>query len=257
MPRLARRSCLLFALVALAGCAARPAAQPAEPAPLRGRLVEGDRSPLLETSVPPFTAVDAPLAQVLDDLASKTGVMIVANYPAMEVAGVDRQTPVRLSAPRPLPLGQVLDLVLGQAGGGFVTLVAQERDGVVTVSTRDAGLAQDRRVGLYPVTALLADMRRAAAAFPDARASTRPASDAIVPGAAADLAADSAEARLLSLLSDLFADPETKGPPRMTARLETGVLIVEATPADHARVGQFLTLLRDTLRGQLQSAGKS
>ena len=164
-----------------------------------------------------------------------------------------RDTAVRLNAPVALPLGQVLDLVLGQAGGGFVRLVAEERDGVVRVTTRDAAVAEDRRIGVYPVTALLADMRRAAEAFPDAAAagSTRPSGESF--GAPVAEPA-SAETRLLALLSDLFADDVPEGPPRVDARLETGVLIVTATTADHARVGQFLTLLRDTLRDQLAAA---
>ena len=182
MKCLVRPSCLAATLLALAGCASEPAAapKPPPPAPLEAKLVQGKSSPLLDTVVPAFAANDAPLAQVIDDLSRQTGVILVANYPAMELAGVDRNTQVRLSAPRALPLGQVLDLLLGQAGGGFVELVKQERDGVVTITTRQASTTADRQVGVYPVTALLADMRKAAEVFPDApgNAATRPNFDA-------------------------------------------------------------------------------
>ena len=241
--------CVLVPLAVLAGgCLSGPA-----PRPVEARLVEADDTPLLGKVVPAVRADGVPLERVLSDLSTQAGVAIVPNFQALELEGIDRNTPISIDAGLAMPLGRALDLVLSQAGGGFADLVARERGNVVVVTTREADRTE-RTPGLYPVADLLSDMRRAAEAFPDSAGGV----GADVPaGLEVEVAAPPAEERLVALVDEAFPMQDPRDPPRIETRLETGILIVQASAADHERIGRLLTLYRDTLREQLRAIDRA
>jgi uncharacterized membrane protein YgcG len=100
----------------------------------------------------PRVQLDAvPLADALDFIRDSAGVNLVVQWRALELLGIDRQTPVTLDVGG-VSMKKVLRLMLADAGPGELTYYVA--DNVVTVTTREAA---DRRLvtRVYPVQDLL------------------------------------------------------------------------------------------------------
>lgn len=128
-------------------------------------LVLGSTASLPAQNTPPRQGLNARLGQIdfqqvpLDDalnyLRDTSGLNLYINWAALELAGVDRNTPVTLRL-RGITARQLLDLLLRSAAPGQLSWYVDEN--VVHVTTRDvADAVMITRV--YPVMDLLTEVR--------------------------------------------------------------------------------------------------
>ncbi len=97
-------------------------------------------------------------ANVIGFLRQSTGLNIFVNWPALETAGVERETPITLRL-RNVPAEQALKLVLAQASA---VLIDEELDftivdGILNIST-ESDLTRDTVVQVYDIRDLLAQV---------------------------------------------------------------------------------------------------
>ncbi len=107
----------------------------------------------LQTRFPDAHFDGVPFESVLDTLRSASGLNIVANWPALEALAIERDVDVSLKATA-VRIGDLLDLVLEQAGAAEVQLAWEVRDGIIHVSTQEDLSRVTTRV-MYDCTDLL------------------------------------------------------------------------------------------------------
>lgn len=107
----------------------------------------------MNRNVPRLNVVNMPLADVLENLSTASGISMVALWPAIEAAGVSRSSPVSLTL-ADLPASQMLELVLATAAGQG-TLAWQARGGIVVI-TSSAQLDSRTRLAVYDIADIVA-----------------------------------------------------------------------------------------------------
>lgn len=95
----------------------------------------------------PSVRYDAvPFEEVMEHVRDLGRLNVVVHWPAMSFADVERDDPISLKL-HDVSLGQLIRLILEQAGGGETELAADLRDGVLIISTReDLSIRTIRRV---------------------------------------------------------------------------------------------------------------
>lgn len=114
--------------------------------------------------VPELDLADATFGQAMDKIAALTGRNFVVRWPALQGAGVTRETPVRLVV-REVQLSTALDVVLRLLGIDIVPLGWEEIDGVITVSTAE-DLGRGLKPKVYDVRDILTAVRASYAGAP-------------------------------------------------------------------------------------------
>lgn len=137
-----------------AGCAAPARRLPISPgasgAPqvVSAREVSAEPKEALERPIPLVTLRGVTLGQAIESLGSQTGANLFVSWRVLEGAGVARDTPVNAQLAG-VPLENVLDLLLADAGGGDGKLGYRVDGDVIRVSTtvdldRSAHLRRER-----------------------------------------------------------------------------------------------------------------
>lgn len=123
-----------------------------------GRESERDRrliSALDQDVSVQFAAV--PFADVIEQLADAHKLNIIVNWHDLQLAGVDRNTPIDLRLPNEISLKKVLTEVLEQAGGGTVDVGFAVNDGTIKVATKNR-LDQETYQAVYDIQDLLMEV---------------------------------------------------------------------------------------------------
>lgn len=110
----------------------------------------------LARKLPEINLTAVALADAVDFLRDTSSANIHVNWPALEAAGIGKDTPVNLRL-RGATLRKVLSLILTEAAGGADTLSYYSADGVLEITTRELA-DQDMITRIYPVQDLLVDV---------------------------------------------------------------------------------------------------
>lgn len=113
---------------------------------------------LLNARVPEITFQDAPFDQVMDWLASYTGMNVVVRWERLDAFGVERDRPITISV-RNLRLSQVLWMIMNEAGRGEVKL-AYRASGTLLVMSTAEDLGKEMLTRVYDVGDLLVRIPR-------------------------------------------------------------------------------------------------
>ncbi|MEM6561575.1 MAG: hypothetical protein AAF656_08225 [Planctomycetota bacterium] len=106
----------------------------------------------LDRRLPRIEFNDVPLVEVIDFMRDVTGINIVVQWNAIELIGIDRNTPVNLKVAN-VRTRQVLTLILRDAGQGELTYFIDEN--VLTITSRDEA-AKVMVTKVYDIRDLLA-----------------------------------------------------------------------------------------------------
>ena len=90
----------------------------------------------LEENMAVISADNTALEKVLNFIRDNMGANIFVNWPALQTAGIDRNTPVSVNL-KEVPYRKVLTTILAQVGGGTANLSYTIDDGIITISTKD------------------------------------------------------------------------------------------------------------------------
>ncbi|MEM8874995.1 MAG: hypothetical protein AAGD32_12160 [Planctomycetota bacterium] len=88
----------------------------------------------LQRRIPRVELVDVPVNEAIDFYRDVTGLNVVVNWNAIELIGIDRNTPVTLKVSN-VTSRQMLNLILRDAGQGELAYLID--DNVITVTTRE------------------------------------------------------------------------------------------------------------------------
>ena len=115
----------------------------------------GDARRALNTVLPELNLAGVTLADALEFARDVSSANIHVNWPALEAAGVSKDTPVNVRV-RNVSLRKVLNLVLSESGSG-VPLTFYIDDGVIEVTTRELA---DRVLitKVYPIDDLILEV---------------------------------------------------------------------------------------------------
>lgn len=106
-------------------------------------------------SVAPELKFDArPFSEVVDALATLTGLSFVPNWAALEAAAVEKDKEVTIPKIANVKFEKALKLILDVVGGGETELAYEIDDGVVRISTKE-DLSRNRVTRVYDVSDLL------------------------------------------------------------------------------------------------------
>ena len=95
------------------------------------------------------------LEKVLNYIRDNMGGNIFVNWPALQAAGIDRNTPVSVNL-REVPFRKALTTVLAQVGGGKADLGYTIDEGIVTISTKeDLTSAKYQVIRVYDIRDML------------------------------------------------------------------------------------------------------
>ncbi|HEX7009149.1 MAG TPA: hypothetical protein VF184_04150, partial [Phycisphaeraceae bacterium] len=209
------------------------------------------------------------LANVIDFLRSTTELNFFVNWPALQQAGVEPDTPITLQLTS-VPADQVLRLVLQQVSTEFDPVGYSIIDGVVTISTeRDLKRTTDTRV--YDIRDLLVQVPN----FTDAPAFDLSeslggqgrggsgggggSSESIFGDEEQDEGEEGVPTRaelvaeITSLIQDTIGTPEEwfPGTGGSSMRELNGNLIVKTTPTNHQQIMDLLRQLREAQSVQI------
>ncbi|MBU0637733.1 MAG: hypothetical protein KKB50_02625 [Planctomycetes bacterium] len=113
---------------------------------------------VLAARVAEVSFLDAPFGQVVEWLAHLSGLNVWVRWQVLAAAGVEPDKPISFST-RNLRLGQLIAMVLTEAGGPGVELGFTASGAQIVISTR-ADLDRDMPVRVYDVADLLAGAAR-------------------------------------------------------------------------------------------------
>jgi hypothetical protein len=179
----------------------------------------------LDQVIAGVSVTNAPLDQVLADLARASGVNVHVHWRALEAAGIAADMPVTLNL-RQLPASRVLTHVLEEAGGGNVALRYRIEQGVVEVSTAEE-LSTYTVTRIYDVRDLIEDVL---------------ARDRRLNGAGAKKTEEDAVNETVNMLREAVEPGTWDGPP--LAHHFAGHLIVTRSPEVQDKLLGVLTALR-------------
>lgn len=186
----------------------------------------------LDRVVDQLDAEDKTLSQAMSELAARSGCNLIPDWPALEAAGITRDTKVAGKFLR-VPGSQILRQLLRHAGQGNVTLAYRPEQGVIRISTLET-LARDVVLRVYDVRDIIHN--QVERAVRGTGGNTRS-------GGAADLEAGDALCKLLTETIDV-ASWRDNGGSAGSARYFAGKLVVSQTPENHDAIFEFLAAMR-------------
>jgi hypothetical protein len=103
-----------------------------------------------------ITANQAPFEKVLDDIRAQCHLNFDINWNALQNAGVDRNTPVTVNLPNPVPAARALNTVLSTVSSSPTSLGWTGLNGLIHISTREElNSAKYQTVQIYDVIDLV------------------------------------------------------------------------------------------------------